>query len=435
MTGLSARRLVTALAATSASALAFMLPGAATASAEVQIKGQGSTLQEFAQNETFIPRFNAKHEGEVLKYTGTGSGAGLEAWGNGGHKAEFNTWEYVGTDQPPNASQKTAIEKAAGGATVLSIPTLQAAVALIIHLPSGCTSVHSRAKKETGRLALNDATVEGIFKHTITKWSEIKDEGDELLPAGCEGTAAITRVVRKEGSGTTAIMKKFLYQINDEKVDGEKTWNNLAEENKNLNWPAETENLVRGEGSPGIVTTVAAEAGSIGYVNLANAYQGAFGKTGGVDGWAVVENKAGKKPTYANPEKPGGKIAKSHPKAYKEGTSNCAGTIYVNGVGAAFPPKTTEEAWNEVSSTTTEPNYPICGFTYDLSLKGFSSIEPSLQPTEEQVNVIKKYFTFMINEGAALFHENTDYEGLPTNSNPEKSVFAIAKAGVEKIAE
>ncbi len=434
MTGLTARRLVTAFAATSASALAFMLPGAATASAEVQIKGQGSTLQEFAQQKTFIPHFNAKHEGEITEYHGTGSGAGLEAWGNNGHKAEFNTWEYVGTDQPPNPTQKKAIETAAGGATVLSIPTLQAAVAIIIHLPSGCTSVKSSAKKQTTRLALNDSTLEGIFKHTITKWSEIKDEGDALLPTGCEGTTPITRVVRKEGSGTTAITKKFLYQINDEKVDGEKTWNNLAEENKNLNWPAETENLVRGEGSPGIVTTVAADAGSIGYVNLANAYEGGFGGAG-IDSWAVVENKAGRKPTYANPELPGPKIAKSHPKAYKEGTSNCAGTLYVNGVGSAFPPKSTEEAWNEVSSTTTETNYPLCGFTYDLSLKGFSLIEEALQPTEAQVNVIKKYFTFMINEGPTLFKEATDYEGLPTNSNPEKSVFDIAKAGTEKIGE
>jgi ABC-type phosphate transport system substrate-binding protein len=434
MTGLSTRRLVTALAATSASALAFMLPGAATASAETQIKGQGSTLQEFAQQKTFIPNFNAKHEGEVLPYTGTGSGAGLEAWGNGGHKAEFNTWEYVGTDQPPNAAQKLAIENAAGHATVLSIPTLQAAVAFIIHLPTGCTAISSKAKKETTRLALNDSTLEGIFKHTITKWSEIKDDGDALLPAGCAGTAPITRVVRKEGSGTTAITKKFLYQVNDGAVDGTKTWNNLAEENKNLNWPAETENLLKGEGSPGIVTTVAAEAGSIGYVNLANAYEGGFGKTG-VDSWAVVENKGGKKPTYASPELPGAKIKKSKPKAYAKGTSNCAGTVYVNGVGAPFPPKSTEEAWNEVSSTTTEPHYAVCGFTYDLSLKGFSDIEPSLQPTEEQVSVIKKYFTFMIAEGTTLFHAGTDYEGLPTNANPEKSVFDIAKAGVEKISE
>jgi ABC-type phosphate transport system substrate-binding protein len=432
MTGLSARRLATALAVSSASAVAFMVPGAATASAAAQIKGQGSTLQEIAQQTIFKPAFNKLGEGEVTEYKGTGSGAGLEAWGNG-HVAEYNTWEYVGTDQPPNPTQKKAIEEKAGGATVLSIPTVQAAVAIIIHLPTGCTSVSSKAKKETTHLALNDKTVEEIFAHKITKWSEIKDDSDKLNPAGCAGETPITRVVRTEGSGTTAITKKWFFQINDEPVDGTKTWNALAEENKNLNWPAETEDLARGAGSGGIVTTVAADAGSIGYVNLANAYEGKFGKAG-VDSWAVVENKAGKKPTYANPEKLGAKIAKSHPKAYAEGESNCAGTEYVNGVGAKFPPKTTEEAWNEVSSKPSEPNYPICGFTYDLSLTNFSDIEPSLQPTGEQVEVVEKYFKFMVAEGPKLLVNGTDYLALPENVSEEKSVFDIAKKGTEKIS-
>jgi ABC-type phosphate transport system substrate-binding protein len=433
MTGFSARRIATALAVSSASAIAFMLPGAAPASAAAQIKGQGSTLQEYAQQKVFIPAFNAKGEGEITEYKGTGSGAGLEAWGNG-HAAEFNTWEYVGTDQPPNATQKAAIESAAGGATVLSIPTVQAAVSIIIHLPSGCTGIKSKAKKETTRLALNDKTVEEIFKHTITKWSQIKDDGDTLQPVGCEGSSEITRVVRLEGSGTTAITKKWFYQVEPNPVDGSKTWNNLAEENKNLSWPAETEGLVRGKGSSGIVSTVETTPGAIGYVNLADAYNGHFNATGGIDTWAVVENKSGKKPTYANPEKPGRKEKINHKKVYGEGESNCAGTSYVNGVGAKFPPKSTEEAWNEVSAAPTEPNYPICGFTYDLSLKGFSSIEPSLRPTTEQVELVKKYFTFMIESGPSLLVNGTDYLALPENAEEEKSVFKIAKKGVEKIS-
>lgn len=436
MTGLSARRLATAVAVSSASAFAFLLPGAAAASAETQIKGQGSTLQEFAQQKVFIPKFNDLHEGEITEYKGTGSGAGLEAWGNNAkEEGEFENWQYVGTDQPPNPTQKGKIEHAAGGAKVLSIPTLQAAVAIIVHLPEGCTSVKSNAKKQTGRLALNDATVEGIFAHRITKWSEIKEEGDELLPAGCATGKEITRVVRLEGSGTTAITKKWFFQINDEPVDGAKTWNNLAEENKNLSWPDETENLVRGKGSPGIVTTVASTAGSIGYVNLANAYEGGFKENCGTQCWAVVQNKAGKKPSYADPEKPGPKIKVEKKKELAEGTSNCEGTVYVNGVGAKFPPKSTEEAWNEVSAKVEQTNYPICGFTYDLSLNGWSSVPAEVSPTEAQVEVVKRYFTFMITEGPTLFKERTDYEGLPTNSNPEQSVFDIAKAGVEKISE
>ena len=228
MTGFSARRLASACVVSAASVVALVAPGAANA-APAPIKGQGSTLQELAQQNVFIPGFNAKSAkeaakgkplGEVTEYHGTGSGAGLEAWGNNGHAAEYNTWQYVGTDQPPNPTQKKAIETAAGGAIVLSIPTLQAATAIIVHLPAGCTSATSKNSKAPDRLMINNVTLEGIFAHTITKWSEIKDDGDKLLPEGCEGSTPITRVVRIEGSGTTAITKKYLYQINQAAVDG-----------------------------------------------------------------------------------------------------------------------------------------------------------------------------------------------------------------------
>ncbi len=432
MTGHSARRIASVVAVSAVSALA-LLSGAASASAATKIKGTGSTLQSFAQKKVFIPGFEAKFPGEQVEYVETGSGPGLESWGNNGHTPEFATYQYVGTDQPPNPTQKAAIETAAGGAKVLSIPTLQAAVAIIYNLPTGCTSISSSAKKETGRMALSQPEVEEIFRHHITKWSELKNHGDTLSPSGCEGSTPITRVVRVEGSGTTAITKKWFYQINPNPVDGSKTWNNLAEENKNLSWPEETENLVRGKGSPGIVEGVADNAGSIGYVNLANAYEGGFGKQGLAKGWATVEHIGGKKPKFIGPELPGPKIAKSKPKAYAEGTSNCAGTVYVNGVGAKFPPKSTEEAWNEVSATAEEPAYPICGFTYDLSLVGFNDIAESERPTAAQIAEVKSYFKFMINESASLI-AGSDYLLLPENAEESKSVKAIASKGVEKIS-
>ncbi len=433
MTGFSARRLASACAVSAASAVAFMAPSAASA-APLPIKGDGSTFQEFAQQKVFIPAFNEKNAksktGEVAEYKGVGSGAGLESWGNNGHAAEFNTWEYVGTDQPPNPTQKKAIETAAGGAVVLSIPTLQASEAIVMHLPAGCTSATSSDKKAPDRLVLNNVTLEGIFAHTITKWSEIKDDGDKLLPAGCEGTTPILRAVRKDGSGTTAIFKKYLFQINQSAVDGVKTWNNLAEENKNLSWPAETENLVRGEGNPGVLSAVAENDASIGYVVMANAYgNAAFRGEGGPEFWAFLQNNglSTAKPKYADPEKPG--------KGGAEGASNCKKIEYVNGIGAAFPPESTEEAWNEVSAATTQKAYPLCGFTYDLSLIGFSLIEPLIRPSAGEVETVKNYFSFMVKEGAKLLKKGTDYEGLPTNTNPKKSVQAIAEAGVAKISE
>src|SRR5271166_1918769 len=143
MTGFSARRLATVGAASAASALAFMLPGAATASAATEIQGQGSSLQESAQNNHFIPAFNAKGAGQIKTYTGSGSGAGLKSWGNS-HLCEVETYQYAGTDQPPNTTQKAAMETSCENtsthtkAEILSIPTVQAAVAIVYHLPTGC---------------------------------------------------------------------------------------------------------------------------------------------------------------------------------------------------------------------------------------------------------------------------------------------------------
>jgi ABC-type phosphate transport system substrate-binding protein len=445
MMGLSARRLATTCAVSAASAVAIMVPGVASASAATTVKGQGSTLQEFAQNTTFIPNYNKSKEAvkdgfSVETYTGTGSGAGLEAWGNG-HAAEYNTWEYVGTDQPPNPAQKEAIEKASNGGvlpakpTLESIPTLQAAVAIIVHLPEGCTAAKSSNKKALNRLMLNNITLEKIFAHEITKWSEIKDDGDALTcGTKADEESAITRVVREEGSGTTAITKKYLYQITQAVQSNGKTWNQMAEENKNLDWPEETVNLLRGKGSGGIVSTVAATAGSIGYVNLANAYgNAAFRGEGGTEFWAFVQdNGLATKGKYADPEKIG--------KGGLEGTSNCKKDIYVNGVGAEFPPASTLDSWSEVSAATTEKAYSLCGFTYDLSFDASDWNEmrtvlgAGAVPTVAQVELLKSYFLYMINEGPKLFKAQTDYEALPSDKlEPAKSVQAIALKGAEEI--
>ena len=181
-------------------------------------------------------------------------------------------------------------------------------------------------------------------------------------------------------------------------------------------------------------STVAATPGSIGYVNLANAYGNpAFRGEGGTEFWAFIQDNGltTTKGKYANPEKA---------KGGKEGTSNCKKDIYVNGVGAKFPPETTLDAWNEVSATTSEKAYSLCGFTYDLSFDQHDWEEmrtvlgAGAVPTVPQVELLKSYFLFMINEGPKLFKAETDYEALPTDkAEPKKSVAAIALTGAEEI--
>jgi ABC-type phosphate transport system substrate-binding protein len=438
MTGLSVRRVASACAVSAASALAILLPGATPASASCAgagIKGQGSTLQEVAQHEVWIPGYNGKcGETKIEEYKGTGSGAGLASWGVGGGAAVFGRANaYVGTDQPPNPTQKGEIE-GHGVGKVLSIPTLQAAVSVDMHLPAGCTAAESSNKASKGRLVLTLKTLEAIFSRKVTKWSEIKDGGDKLLPSGCEGTSEIIRVVRKEGSGTTAITKKFLFEINDKPVDGTKTWDDLAEQNKNLEWPEEGVDLERAEGGKGVAKKVAELAGSVGYANLADARAvAAFTPAGGGgEGkptfWADLQHNYPTEPaTYTDPS--------TNKESNTKAQSNCTSEKYVTdnseGKIGKFPPPSTESAWNDVTAALKEGKYALCGFTYDLSLTHFGGAAP--ETTTEEVETVSAYFKYILNEGQPAL-TGSDYLGLPEAKTESKNVLAIARKGPERIA-
>jgi ABC-type phosphate transport system substrate-binding protein len=436
MTGFRTRSLVSAFAVSAMSAVAFIAPGTASAACTgANLKANGSSLQANAQKELWSKPFNEKCVGsEQVVYESTGSGPGLKSWFVGENPAEFKGYgpenAFVGTDQPPNETQeKEILTKGSAGAKVLSIPVLQAAVALPIHLPNGCTADGGK-KGKVKRLVLSDATLQGIFAHTITTWAGVPG----LLGASCEKTAPIVRVVRTEGSGTTAIQKKFLFEINKEAVDGSETWNELAEKNENLKWPAETEGLDRAKKGSGIAELVAATPGTIGYANLnevrkVTAFTPAGG--GGENGsifWAELQSKGSK---YQDPSTDG--------ESNTAANANCKGESYISldkvGKQGKFPPASTEDVWNEVTANKVEKaSYPLCGFTYDLSLTKFSDFAGSdagNEPTAPEVETIKNYLTYVLSTGQTAL-EGQDFLGLPVGKKGG-NVLKIADEGVAKI--
>ena len=162
---------------------------------------------------------------------------------------------------------------------MLTIPTLQAAVALIVHLPAGCTvSSESQPGLTVGRLVLSQKKVEEIFRRKVTKFSQLTTGKNNVFAgAKCKKATEITRVVRLEGAGTTAQLKKWLELVNGkaEAVVNGKTWLESGEEPPaNTEWPEETTKLIRGKGNSGVVAEVEKTAGSIGYVDLTNARKG-----------------------------------------------------------------------------------------------------------------------------------------------------------------
>ncbi len=444
---------VLAAAALAVPSVAGAAPGGEQCSG-VSIEGQGASLQKLSQIETWTPAFNtsanalacAGTQGSkgkpTVTYHSVGSGKGLESFGQEPKTEVVNYGPknaYVGTDEPPNPTQKAEIESHNGG-KLLTIPVEQAAVTVAVHLPANCTVTGGPTP---GRIAMKETTVQKIFAATTTTWKSILN-GAKLTGAGCEtkGTTAIKRVVRKDGSGTTSLFKKYLNLVYPKPIataEG-KTWKQLAESAHNTTWPDEgADPVIRGEGNGGVATEVAANAGSVGYINLADARKNGnftppLGGAGKATFWVEVENGKitveGKKvSTYSDPSTNGDAEAKAN--------SNCEETLYTNGK-KKFPPPTAEEAWNEVSTSKTEKNYVICGFTYDLSLTKFSSVTGSAEaPTEGSVRSAYDYLNFVLATGAGggqtLIGNNVDYLGLPTSEEASKNVLKISREGVSKI--
>jgi ABC-type phosphate transport system substrate-binding protein len=447
MRSFSARRLRLVSALTACAVAALVAPGVASAGFTaghcegVSIKANGATLQKKAQ-EIWNKEFNntaltgaceLKTGVPTVTYKGTGSGPGLESWGNGAGagKGDFSIENnYVGTDEPPNEEQKTAIEKEGTGGKLLTIPVVQAAVAIIVHLPKGCTV---KDKVAPGRFVLSNATLEKLFHGTLTSWNGIKDSKEKVKGKKGACNAPIKRVVRKEGSGTTSIFKKYLNleEPNEFSVEGvgSTTWKKLAESSVNTKWPeTKAAPLIEAAGGGAVVSAVAATESTIGYANLADA-RSSFGAQTGEMFWAMIENgstKKGKKtqPIYAEPANNGETTVK--------GSANCNETLYTDGKNK-FPPETTEKVWNEVTTSLTEPHYTICGFSYDLSVTKFEGfgVASAHPATDAGSRTASDYLHFELEGGQKLL-EGNDYLGLPENATGH--VLKIAKEGVEKIS-
>jgi ABC-type phosphate transport system substrate-binding protein len=528
MKSLYARGLAPACILSAATAALFALPGVASAttvgaqcSSTASIKGQGSTLQQEAEQLVWNPDFNTSGNKDAcngtqgakntpkVEYVGTGSGAALRSWDGELHsgKSEYKGPEpenaFLGTDEPPNRSQ---IEKIEGEETtktlesVETIPVLEGAVALAVNLPEGCVAT---SKSNGGRLVLDQATLEGIYRGTITKWSQITENGDKVtantatikvasvsttdhsanvtaasfpgvtvgMPVSGTGIAAGTTVsaidsgteltlskeatktgtvtltfkhtcndetqiipiVRRDGSGTTHIFKRFLNLINSATFEDEEgntvTWGQISEGGANTQWPKGVVTKETGEGSADLVKTVAETPSSIGYANLADVRSNGGFSSKADDGgpkferfWAPLQNKAGEE-AYQDPA--------SNKDVEAKASANCAGEEYSNG-SSPFPPPSVTAPWDEVTTKLTEPKYPLCGFTYVVTLNTYSAFG-SLANLEEATTV-HDYLEFVLNtektagkEGGQSLIKNHDYLELPKGEVLNEAVNGAAR--------
>jgi ABC-type phosphate transport system substrate-binding protein len=462
----AARSIACACAVVAAGAFAAVLP--ATSAAEVgtqcsgeNVEGRGSSLQAKAQAELWDPKFNDSKSKKscsggkkgtepkpTVKYESTSSGSGMRTWGietkNESELKGFGaTNAFIGTDEPPDEKQQGEAEakestKTAG--SLLEIPVAQESVAIIMNLPTGCTA-KSEASGATGRLVLNNKTLEEIFAGKIKTWAGIKDDGDKVSSKACE-EEPITVVVREDGSGTTHILKRYLDLIEPAKLlikaGTEETWGELSVEAGNTVWPEEAHVTKPAEKGGGEEINKVLEAPSrIGYVNVAEARANVkfVGGSGGEGGegkssfWAELENSAkGKgekiKYTYQDPAEGGDVITRSN--------SNCKKTAFTNGT-EPVPPPTVKESWSGLTTAVPEQGptavkektYPLCGLTYDLAFTKYSLL---LGGTLKEATQVNNFLQWVVEKkGGQTELLGNDYYPLP------KNVDTIAAKGAEEV--
>jgi ABC-type phosphate transport system substrate-binding protein len=419
-----------------------------------------------------------------------GSGACLEAFGAKGGTVKYSEFPWCGTDEAPSEGAKGEIEPHAEAGveakSLETIPILQGAVAVIVHLPAGCRAkavvkVGTKTVK-LGRLVFDRTTVEDIYAGVVKNWKAAvalqgASHGNDSLT--CTGGAAeeetrIHPVVRLDKSGTTHIFKEFLALTDGEEITMEafnefeevtgkkkqpckaalpeekKTWAQVGEGCENQRWPTAAEVTrppVNETGNSGVIKEVAGLASSIGYADLAQARtedEKAFTKKGvggenkkgtetaqgeqNVKFWTQVQDSAegAAETLYADPST-GGDVEKLS-------NSNCGATLYVANKGEKAPPENTRESWAKIKAEVVQKKYSLCGLTYDLALRQYLFYEKPLGLSEEASNRLatttENYLLWLLStkpEGGGAEVKNHDFEALPP------TILKKSEAGVKEI--
>jgi len=197
------------------------------------IAAGGSSAQANAQA-AWTAAYTASVKGVTVNYDKSqGSGGGVTNFLSG-------AYDFAGSDAPLSADE-TAKSKTLCAPGGIDIPIYLDGVSVIFNVP-GVTS-----------LKLSGATIANIFNLKITDWSDpaiTKDNG-KALPAG-----PITTVARSDGSGTTANFTNYLAATQTA------AWPYPA----GKQWPV-SGNVSLQKGGSGVVATVKAGTGTIGYAD------------------------------------------------------------------------------------------------------------------------------------------------------------------------
>jgi ABC-type phosphate transport system substrate-binding protein len=410
----------------------FSLETSPTKCNGADIVGEGSSLQQAAQANVWIPGFQGPGgycagQGTEPKvtYDGTGSSAGLNAWDfNGSDGTPFDTSRaFVTSDDPPNAAQ-LANAKAASGSKVLVIPVAQTAIAVVVNPPANC-SLEEVTNKQ----------LESVFRGNVKFWGKL----DTASGAGCAG-APITRVVRPDGSGTTYQFKNYLARINPASLACTeapgKTWQDLepigANGKPNTVWPA---NGVGGCGA-GVLSPVvtAAANGGAALVGKVNSTDGSIGYAALPD---VEASKSGDTAAVAVQNNGVVKLAKATfalPSTDSDG-ANCSAAKYAVPVDGRTGASGEEVDWSQVFGANYKiggEDYSLCTLTFAMALHTYGS---KAGFSEGQVQTVRDYLGGYVTAAAGqnAIGASAFYGRLPSAATPANDVLGAAQLSASKI--
>jgi len=229
--------------------LAMMVTATAAANAETLINGAGATFPYPLYSKWFSEY--AKVDPSVkFNYQSIGSGGGIK-------QVTAQTVDFGASDKFLSDDEL----KAAPG-KLLHIPTVMGAVVVTYNLPGVAKG-----------LKLKSEDVAEIFLGKITKWNDKRITGDN--PGIRLPDQPIIIVHRSDGSGTTNIFTDYLSSVSGE-------WAKSVGKGASVKWPVG----LGGKGNEGVAGQIKTTQYSIGYVELAYAFENKLP-------YASLKNKSG----------------------------------------------------------------------------------------------------------------------------------------------
>ena len=312
------------------SANAESMPDAPDPNQQFNLDGAGATFP-FPLIDLWRVEYNKDHHNVHLNYQSIGSGGGVK-------QHIEKTVNFAASDKPMSEAER---ELAPG---TLHIPEAIGGVVVVYNIPE----VPNKGLKLTGD------EISDIFLGKITRWN------DSRIAAHNSGLNLPDKEIvvahRSDGSGTTFVFTEYLVAVSPE-------WDEKVGKGKSVPWPTG----LAAAGNEGVAGIVKSTEYSIGYIELAYAFQTGMS-------YAFVQNADGTgfiEPTLESISAASSGVASSLPAA--------------------------EESWVPVSLVNApgSDSYPIASFTYLLVYDDLKQVTKSKAQAKAVIHMIH----WMITDG------------------------------------